>query len=87
MNHPQRNWRRRWAWNPATATATHESGVAVRFWKAPDASGAWQGEAASLAALDGSDHRRVARLMREAGDFAAENLNRKPDGSPPPGQP
>ena len=76
MNHPRRNWRKRWTWDPETATAIHESGIAVAF--APSGRGGWNGQlvAGTTVHLDSADPRRVARIMREAGDYAAEHLNR-----------
>lgn len=78
MSHHNRNWWRRWSWDAATSTATHDTGVSVRFSPDPDGSGAWNGKTLSLGALDGADPRRVARIMREAGDYAAHRLDRNP---------
>lgn len=72
MAHDTRNWRRKWTWDAATRTATHISGVVVRF--QPKGGGVWDGEAVDLTPLHGLDPRRIARLMREAGDVATEYL-------------
>jgi hypothetical protein len=37
MNHPNRNWQRRWTVDFSACTATHDSGLVVRFAAHPDA--------------------------------------------------
>lgn len=80
-NHPHRNWRRRWTVDLAARTATHESGVVVRF--APRDDGGWDGTAENLTVsaeslADPHLASRLARLMREAGDAFVEAMETSP---------
>lgn len=73
-NHPNRNWRRNWTWE-APDTAVHVSGLRVRFEPHPD--GGWFSEGnmvTNTQAVEGFSPERIARLMREAGDYAAEQF-------------
>lgn len=73
------NFHRRWAVDLAARTATHDSGLVVRFTPAPGVPGAWDGgvdetnAAATLAILSaqhgpGNAAAMLPRLMREAGE-------------------
>lgn len=58
-----------WTINLDARTASHSSGLVLRFTPAPDASGAWDGKpAGTIPATLGTDAGALSRLMREAGD-------------------
>jgi len=76
---PEMRWHRAWSVDLAAGTATHESGLVVRFTRAADDPAAWDGAAdaasaetvlAALVAEHGPHNAplRLARLMREAGE-------------------
>jgi hypothetical protein len=73
-NHPNRNWRRRWTVDLEAGTATHNTGLVVRFTPVPGEPGAYDGEViAGLDAVHGLSPQQAARMMREAGDIYAES--------------
>lgn len=76
MSHAHRNWRRKWTWDAEAQAAKHDSGITVTFRSHPG--GGWAGELVPETArfLGTLDPRRIARLMRESGDFAREFLDR-----------
>lgn len=80
-NHPNRNWRSKWAVDPSTCTVTHQSGLIVEYTLND---GGWDGEIISeLPELSNNAKdaqiiaNKFARLMREAGDIYKEHLDRK----------
>ena len=81
-------WHRAWSVDIDQRTATHESGLTVRFTPAADDAQAWHGAAdpirrdavlAELAARHGAHNapQRLARLMREAQETWTHALDRK----------
>lgn len=72
-NHPNRNWRSRWAVDLEAATATHVAGWVFRFSPAADESGAFDGVCADHPQpLTLDDIKGAARIAREAGDIYIE---------------
>lgn len=69
-NHPNRNWRRRWVVDLAAQTATHESGLVVKFT-------GQDGEV--IVGIETLRPDNAARLMREAGEVYARKLAEKAD--------
>lgn len=76
-NHPNRGWRRRWIFVGEELVHT-PTGLRVRFARAHDDATAWDSEAVNaeavtraLAATDSVESvgRKMARLLREAGDL------------------
>ena len=79
-NHPNRNWRKRWQFDTASLTATHESGFTVQFKEAEDCLGALDGTVKGdiLESLNWrSNPNLLAKLMRQAGDGMASALARE----------
>lgn len=79
------NWHKRWRVDLSTCTATHESGLVVRFRKANDELGGWIGEPVNaqewFQTIKGSMPpddiaKHASRLMREAGDAYRYQRNR-----------
>lgn len=79
-------WHQRWKIDLAACTATHDSGLIVRFAEADDAPGAWDGTplnseewfARIKDTMPPRDlERHAARLMREAGDAYLYQLKRR----------
>lgn len=82
-NHPNRNWRRRWTVDAAAMTATHDSGLIVRFRETGDG---YDGEIiAGMPDLSRSvdvatsQAQRLARLLREAGDVMVDKMRASND--------
>lgn len=69
-NHPNRGWRKRWRVDLSACTATHESGVVVKFERAQD--GEFDGTVTNQP--DASDIAGLPRLLSEAGDIYYEHL-------------
>lgn len=80
------NWHKNWKVDLSACTATHESGLIVKFKKATDQSGAWDGEPVNANSWfdeiktkmppdDLSKH--VSRLLREAGDTYLWHLKKR----------
>ncbi len=63
VNHPNRNWRRRWTVDVPAREARHENGLVVRFTR--DSQG-WLGDA--VAGVDTVNPLDAATLMRQAGE-------------------
>jgi len=63
-----------WQVDLSACTATHESGLIVRFTLAEDDAGGWQGEVVNIEKIDASNPSAVAGLVREAGDVYAQAL-------------
>lgn len=79
------NWHKRWQVDLSACTATHDSGLVVRFRQA-DESGAWDGKPenseiwfekmkSTMPPHDLASH--VGRLMREAGDAYLWQLKKR----------
>ena len=80
------NWHRRWVVDLAACTATHDSGLIVKFSEAEDSPGALDGTPVNAQEwLSGIRNtipprdieRHAARLMREAGDAYLYQLKRR----------
>lgn len=68
-----------WIIDLAAKTATHSSGLTLRFTPAPDSSGAWDGKpVGAIPTTLGTDAGALARLMREAGDKFVAALRAAP---------
>ncbi len=66
-----------WKVNIPDRTATHESGLVVRFSPVPDTPGAWDGKAdAPIPASLPINASLLARMMREAGDAFSSALKK-----------
>lgn len=79
------NWHRRWVVDLAACTATHDSGLIVRFVR-NDAECAWDGEPENMECWLAEHRQRMsgenllkhaARLLREAGDAYAWQLKKR----------
>lgn len=80
------NWHKRWTVNLDDCTATHDSGLIVRFSEALDSPGAWDGSPTNSQewfekiknSMPPRDlERHAARLMREAGDAYLYRLKQR----------
>lgn len=79
---------KRWSVDPAASTATHETGLVVRFALATDGEGGWSGEFVQpganevlreLVAKHGGHNapQMMARLAREAGEVYKHALDNR----------
>jgi hypothetical protein len=80
------NWHKRWAVDLANCTATHDTGMVVRFTQDQDDPAAWDGEfinadewlAQARKRMNPDDlARHTTRLLREAGDAYLWQLQRR----------
>lgn len=80
------NWHKKWSVDLAACTATHDSGLIVKFTQATDDPMAWDGEPINdvewLASMRGKmpPHdlvKHTARLLREAGDAYMWQLKKR----------
>lgn len=72
-NHPNRNWRSRWAVDIAAATATHRDGWVFRFSPAEGESGVFDGACVAQPSPLAPEHRlQAARIAKEAGTMYME---------------
>jgi hypothetical protein len=82
-NHPNRNWKRKWALNADSSQATHECGLIARYHRV--ASGDWTVESpngpqtleALVAAGEQRAAQRIERLIWEAGELFKRSLERR----------
>lgn len=86
MGGKHQNWHKRWTVDLSAGTATHDSGLIVRFVVSNDTAGAWDGSAVNaeewFASIKDSMpprdlEKHAARLLREAGDAYLYQLNRR----------
>lgn len=80
VNHPNRNWRKRWRFDTANLVATHESGLMVKFEQAKDDEMALDGSVVGDIPENlnwRSDARVLTNLMRQAGDGMMEAVERE----------
>lgn len=73
VNHPNRNWQRRWTVDLNTCTATHVDGWVFEFVEVEP--GVWDGE--TIQTPENADFSQAARIAKEAGDIYNETLKRR----------
>lgn len=73
VNHPNRNWRRRWTVDLESAAATHVDGWVFQFVPVPGETGVFDGKCIQQPTPLTKEHiRSAARIAKEAGEVYVE---------------